>query len=75
MTDTLATLSFENLLNVCLEDYYTKGKIFEIDDKFFYRKKNDNLASNFNGEYLSIPIGPAAGPHTQLSNVLWLLIY
>lgn len=67
MTDTLATLSFENLLNVCLEDYYTKGKIFEIDDKFFYRKKNDNLASNFNGEYLSIPIGPAAGPHTQLS--------
>lgn len=67
MTDTLDTLSFENLLNVCLEDYYSKGKIFEIDDKYFYRKKNENLAFNFNGDYLSNPIGPAAGPHTQLS--------
>ncbi|NLT95854.1 MAG: hypothetical protein GXW85_10060 [Clostridia bacterium] len=67
MSDILDPLSFENLLNICLEDYYSKGKIFEIDDKFFYRKKNDNLAFNFNGQYLSNPIGPAAGPHTQLS--------
>src|SRR5690554_4062828 len=67
MSDTLNTFSFEKLLEVCLKDYYTKGKIFEIDEKFFYKKANDNLTMKFTNEYLPIPIGPAAGPHTQLS--------
>ncbi len=67
MSDTLGTISFARLLDICLEDYYTKGKIFEIDEKDFYKGKNDNLGINMFNEYLRTPIGPAAGPHTQLS--------
>ena len=52
MSDTLGTISFARLLDICLEDYYTKGKIFEIDEKDFYKGKNDNLGINLFNEYL-----------------------
>lgn len=71
MSDTMRILSFESLLDITLKDYYTKGKIFEIEEKFFYKPGNESLEMNFNGEYLRTPIGPAAGPHTQLvQNIL-----
>ncbi|WP_097014850.1 hypothetical protein [Anaerocolumna aminovalerica] len=71
MSDTMRILSFESLLDITLKDYYTKGKIFEIEEKFFYKPGNESLEMNFNGEYLRTPIGPAAGPHTQLAqNIL-----
>jgi putative selenate reductase len=64
-------LSFESLLDITLKDYYSKGKIFEIEKKYFYKPDNEGLEMNFNGEYLRTPIGPAAGPHTQLAqNIL-----
>lgn len=71
MSDTMRILSFESLLDITLKDYYTKGKIFEIEEKFFYKPGNESIEMNFNGEYLRTPIGPAAGPHTQLAqNIL-----
>lgn len=71
MSDTMRILSFESLLDITLKDYYTKGKIFEIEEMFFYKPGNESLEMNFNGEYLRTPIGPAAGPHTQLAqNIL-----
>lgn len=71
MSDTMRTLSFESLLDITLKDYYTKGKIFEVEEKYFYKPGNENVEMNFNNEYLRTPIGPAAGPHTQLSqNIL-----
>jgi len=67
----IKTLSFEKILEICIEDYYTKGKIFEIDEKDFYRYIDDTFNVNFNNEYLRFPLGPAAGPHTQLAqNIL-----
>lgn len=70
MSDIMKPLSFEYLIEDCLQDYYTKGKIFEIDKKDFFTDVNDNLKMNFNNEYLRYPIGPAAGPHTQLAQNL-----
>lgn len=67
MSDVMRSLSFEYLLNVCLQDYYTKGKILEIDKKDFFTDINDNIKMTFNNEYLRYPVGPAAGPHTQLT--------
>ncbi|MGD9569229.1 MAG: hypothetical protein AB7V48_13130 [Sedimentibacter sp.] len=70
MSDVMKSLSFEYLINDCLQDYYTKGKILEIDKKDFFTEINDNLKMSFNNEYLRYPIGPAAGPHTQLAQNL-----
>jgi putative selenate reductase len=71
MSDKMRILSFESLLNITLKDYHTKGKIFEIEEKYFYKPDKEHLEMNFNGEYLGTPIGPAAGPHTQLAqNIL-----
>lgn len=70
MSDIMKTLSFEYLIEDCLQDYYTKGKIFEIDKKDFFVNVEDNLKMIFNDEYLRYPVGPAAGPHTQLAQNL-----
>ncbi len=60
MSELMKTISFERLIDLTIEDYYTKGKIFEIEEKNFYR-----------GETGSALIGAAAGPHTQLAqNIL-----
>lgn len=66
MSETMGTLSFEKILMLCLNDYETKGKIFEIEKKYFFYPIS-NLEMNLMNEYLRVPIGPAAGPHTQLS--------
>lgn len=70
MSDLMKALPFEYLINDCLQDYYTKGKILEIDKKDFFVNVNDNLKMSFNNEYLRYPVGPAAGPHTQLAQNL-----
>ena len=60
MSELMKTISFERLIDLTIEDYYTKGKIFEIEEKDFYK-----------GETGSALIGAAAGPHTQLAqNIL-----
>lgn len=70
MSDVMKALPFEYLIDDCLQDYYTKGKILEIDKKDFFVDVNDNLKMSFNNEYLRYPVGPAAGPHTQLAQNL-----
>ncbi len=67
MSDVMKVISFEKLLEITLKDYYTKGKIFEIEEKNFYRDIDNSIEMNFCNEYLRFPIGPAAGPHTQLA--------
>lgn len=66
MTEQMRLIPFEKLIDICLQDYYTKGKIMEIDKRDFFRDTNENVSMNFNGEFLRYPIGPAAGPQTQL---------
>ncbi|WMJ78571.1 MULTISPECIES: hypothetical protein [unclassified Sedimentibacter] len=70
MSDIMNALPFEYLVENCLQDYYTKSRIFEIDKKDFFTDVNDRLKMIFNDEYLRYPLGPAAGPHTQLAQNL-----
>lgn len=67
MSEIMKPMSFERILELALQDYYTKGKIFEIQQKDFHKNIDNSLEMEFFGEYLRYPIGPAAGPHTQLA--------
>ena len=70
MSELMKTISFEKILELVLEDYYTKGKIFEVEEKDFFNEIDNTIAMEFCGEYLRYPVGPAAGPHTQLTQNL-----
>ena len=62
-------LSFYNTINWIFEEYKNEKSIFGIHNSKFYHHKNADLAKIFN-EYLETPVGPAAGPHTQLTQNL-----
>ncbi|UCC62883.1 MAG: putative selenate reductase subunit YgfK, partial [Anaerolineae bacterium] len=77
MSDTMQILRFEVLLNWILKEYETNQSILGIHRSLFYTPRQDApyAIEDLFGHYLATPIGPAAGPHTQLTqNILcaWL---
>jgi len=66
MTDKMIPLSFERLLEWIFTEYDQNNTIFGIHELQFYHKKNDSSYNVFNSS-IEEPIGPAAGPHTQLA--------
>ncbi len=72
----MQVLSFEVLLDWILKEYKTHRSIFGIHEAVFHKPlENDPFSSTLFGGRLATPIGPAAGPHTQLTqNILsaWL---
>ena len=73
----MRTLPFEVLLDWILCEYEEQGSIFGIPEEQFYRPASDPAyaTDRLFGSHLTTPIGPAAGPHTQLTqNILssWL---
>lgn len=74
MGDIMRPVPFGELLIRIFDEYRENRSIFGIPEKQFYRKENDRLIGVF-GETCETPIGPAAGPHTQLAQnivVSWL---
>lgn len=74
MGDIMRPVPFEELLTRIFDEYHQNRSIFGIPEQQFYRKENQNLIKVF-GETCETPIGPAAGPHTQLAQniiVSWL---
>lgn len=66
MSDKMQPIPFRNLLRWIVSEYTLQKTIFEIpSEKFHFHKINGN--GNIFGEQLDSPIGPAAGPHTQLA--------
>lgn len=68
---------FEFLLNWILKELEESHSIFGIHRSLFYEPRPDSpfAVPDVFGHYLSTPIGPAAGPHTQLAqNIIcaWL---
>lgn len=62
----MTPIPFEKLLNWVLDEYKLKGTIFGISKEKFY--KNVSKSSiNILGENISTCMGPAAGPHSQLT--------
>ena len=77
MSDILRVQPFDRLLRRILAEYEHSRSIFGIHESLWYRPRHDApyaLADVF-GKPLATPIGPSAGPHTQLSqNIIsaWL---
>ncbi len=66
MSDIMRPISFKKLINWIFEEYRNNGSIFGIPESKFFRKTGKNYLKLF-GETCETPIGPAAGPHTQLT--------
>ncbi|MGL4860547.1 MAG: putative selenate reductase subunit YgfK, partial [Enterobacteriaceae bacterium] len=74
MGDIMRPVPFGELLRRVFDEFKVSNSIFEIPQQQFYRKDNNRLIKVF-GETCETPIGPAAGPHTQLAQniiVAWL---
>lgn len=66
MGDLMRPIPFRNLLKWVMEEYERYRTIFGVPQEKFFRKKSEVYLKLF-GEYLGNPVGPAAGPHTQLA--------
>ncbi|MDR3540235.1 MAG: putative selenate reductase subunit YgfK [Desulfosporosinus sp.] len=66
MSDKMTPISFKNLLRWVRAEYQQHQTVFGLPEQKFYRKTNDRFMRIF-GETLDTPVGPAAGPHTQLA--------
>ena len=76
MSDTMNVQSFNVLLNWILTELEENQSIFGIPRSLFHVPQKDSpYSSDIFGHALTTPIGPAAGPHTQLTqNIIcaWL---
>ena len=77
MSDTMKVQPFAVLLRRILREYEHSRSIFGIQAPLFYTPKQDSpfATNDLFGGRLSTPIGPSAGPHSQLSqNIIsaWL---
>lgn len=74
MGDIMRPVPFEELLTRIFDEYQSQHSIFGIPEQQFYQQKAPHRLSVF-GESCTTPVGPAAGPHTQLAqNIItsWL---
>ncbi|MGL5386749.1 MAG: putative selenate reductase subunit YgfK [Serratia sp. (in: enterobacteria)] len=74
MGDIMRPVPFKALLTRIFDEYQTSRSIFGIPEQQFYRKHDDRQINVFS-ESCETPLGPAAGPHTQLAQniiVSWL---
>ncbi|MDZ4132073.1 MAG: selenate reductase [Dethiobacteria bacterium] len=69
MSDRMRVVAFDRLVNWVLEEYAGEKTIFGIAEKNFCGV-NPASAINYCGKTLGAPLGPAAGPHTQLAQNL-----
>jgi putative selenate reductase len=66
MSDKMKPISFEKMLIWITKELKEKGTIFGIHESKFYRNKTGKSIKLF-GEDLASPLGPAAGPNSQLA--------
>lgn len=66
MSDKMHPIKFEKLITWITIELKEHGTIFGIHKNKFYKNKSGKKAIIF-GEELATPLGPAAGPNTQLT--------
>jgi putative selenate reductase len=69
MSDRMRVIPFDQLVNWIIEEYRREKTIFGIAEKYFFRSASGKDL-HLHGERLGSPLGPAAGPHTQLAQNL-----
>ena len=66
MSDHMRRIPMKNLVKWIFEEFEQSKSIFSVPEQKFFRKNNENFAEVF-GEKMATIVGPAAGPHSQLS--------
>lgn len=66
MGDIMRPVPFKQLLRWITEEYRSQWTIFGIPESQFFIKENGKNIQIFD-ESCATPVGPAAGPHTQLT--------
>lgn len=66
MGDKMRPIPFTELIRRIFEEYARERSIFSLEDSGFFRKKGSKKVV-LAGQWSETPIGPAAGPHTQLA--------
>ena len=66
MADIMRPVSFSELLERIVGEYRNQNSIFGIPKEEFYEDKGDKSVKVFS-QKCTTPLGPAAGPHTQLA--------
>lgn len=66
MGDIMRPVPFKQLLHWITEEYRSQWTIFGIPESQFFIKENGKNIQIFD-ESCATPVGPAAGPHTQLT--------
>ena len=72
MSDRMTPIPFSKLVGWMMEEYQKSGTVFGVGHP--YRAKEKNIRSIF-GRRLETPVGPAAGPHTQLAQNIAVSYY
>ncbi|MFO7848916.1 MAG: putative selenate reductase subunit YgfK, partial [Spirochaetia bacterium] len=66
MGDLMRPIPFGELVKRIFDEYRQAGSVFGIPRIHFFKKQNDNWVGTFR-DTCDTPIGPAAGPHTQMT--------
>lgn len=66
MSDLMRMIPFGTMVDWMLQEYKDQKSIFGIHDNKFYRNKTGKFIE-VNGEKIASPMGPAAGPNSQLT--------
>ncbi|MBW3086997.1 putative oxidoreductase YgfK [Austwickia sp. TVS 96-490-7B] len=67
MGDLMRPLTFDQLMTWAHHELATDGSIFGVRQDRFWRAEEPRRITDSFGHTLAVPLGPAAGPHTQLA--------
>ena len=68
MGDLMQPLSFDHLMNWVLAEFRRDRSIFGVKESQFWHPEPGRHITDSCGDRLASPVGPAAGPQTQLAN-------
>lgn len=66
MSELMRPISFNKIIEWSLDEYNKLGSVFGVRKNKFY-KNNSNTFIEIFGEKISTPVGPAAGPNSQMT--------
>ncbi|MGO3751956.1 MAG: putative selenate reductase subunit YgfK [Peptoniphilaceae bacterium] len=67
MSEFMRPIPFKEIIEWSLTEYENCGSVFGIHKDKFYRNKSGKFLKTIFGDEISSAVGPAAGPHSQLT--------
>lgn len=67
MSDYMRPIEFDKLIKWAIDEYNIYGTCFSIAKEKFYKNNSGKVLKTVFNEEISSPVGPAAGPHSQLA--------